>query len=394
MEAVGNLILRMQKEGNRMDFNLDDLVSSACGAVADAAEYVCDEVSDAADYLFGTDSDDSDSSDYSESGDDNSDSSDSSDSSTDGSDYSQSGDDSSDSSDSEYIGDNISCQVADGAGAVAVVGSVGEDGESDIDDVEEFFEDKFKLLVGAFIGAEELQEQSNENEYNKIAADEEELENLQKQSDEMIQQQTDKEIEDAKDEYNNMVDGSEVTSDSSRDTLITVGPSYAISDGYRSERTVQAVYNKTNPDFDIVETDGSGIGSLSCGAAWTFGIVNSEGGIPGVYGGGYNGGASAEGQGLDFSHSSSSDAATYSVAASTDYAAPEVHASETNSYSLIGGSVKAHGEQLKEFKDEYIQYEYEKDQITDQTSQQSDQDKTAEDIKNAPFVEMDKWFNK
>jgi len=155
-----------------MDFNLDDLVSSACGAVADAA-----------DYLFGTDSD---SSDYSESGDDNSDSSDSeyigdnlscqvtdgaavtydysdgSDSSSDGSDYSQSGDDSSDSSDSEYIGDNLSYQVTDGAavtydletteavlGATPLAANVGEDGK--IADDDDYLEEKYKLVVGASI---------------------------------------------------------------------------------------------------------------------------------------------------------------------------------------------------------------------------------------------------
>lgn len=141
-----------------MDFNIEDLVSSVEGAVSQVADAVSDAVdyaSDVVSNLFGTDSDDSSST-------------------SDWSDDSQSGNDGSSSTDGDYIGDNISCQVTDGAavtydssegdysdessdletaeavlGAIPVAANVDEDGKLDDDD--DYLEEKHKLLVGAFI---------------------------------------------------------------------------------------------------------------------------------------------------------------------------------------------------------------------------------------------------
>ena len=243
-------------------------------------------------------------------------------------------------------------------------------------------ENEYNNFLNYYQDAKNAREELNRNEYNNIVADEEELENLQKQSDEMIQKQTYKEIEDAKKVINDP-----------RDTVLLIGPSAAGSDGTcRNEGSAVLAINITNFDIDVLGTAGIGWGTPTVGGAFGFGVAKSEGGIPGLTGGGQNIGGS-RGGGADYSSSSSSDAVTLSASLSTGDATSEVHGSVTETYSLTGGGlrvnakkIEANVEQVKDFCYGYTQHIA--DQITGADKQYTEEEK----MKDVPYKVIDDAF--
>jgi len=71
--------------------------------------------------------------------------------------------------------------------------------------------------------------------------------------------------------------------------------------------------------------------------------------------------------------------------------APEVHATDTQTASLMGGSMRAHGERLQEFGDGYMNHI--DDKITDQTGQDTYQmtedDKKKKDLNDEFYNQID-----
>lgn len=349
-----------------MDFDIEDLVSSAVGAISEVA----DEAYDAVTSLFdGSDSDDSGT--YSE------------DSSDSGDDSDDSGDDS-DGADSEWDDSGLDYNSIESLfGGVPISADIDEDGGFDIGDVEEFCEDKFKVLVGAFIGSEELQEQSDEMTQEGISQDGSDIwgdlvgsEEMQEQSDEMTQQGIDQLGNDitqgADNIWNTYVYGEELQEQSDEmeqeevNNNLAQGISYVengVSNSYdylkdRAEETykdflpksgTKAIGAGVNAGFGIVvgasgqfvvDKDGNwdvqvtfsaGGGTPTAGAS-IFESENNASQISDNTGGGRTVGGSI-GVGYDQNLSDSCTGETVSLALGTDDILPEIHADLTDTFS-------------------------------------------------------------
>lgn len=332
-----------------MDFDIEDLVSSAVGAISEVA----DEAYDAVTSLFdGSDSDDSGtySDDSSDSGDD-SDDSDGADSEDDSDD---SGDDS-DGADSDWDDSGLDYNSIESLfGGVPISADIDEDGGFDIGDVEEFCADKFKVLVGAFIGSEELQEQSDEMTQEGIAEDADYTaqgadniwntyvygEELQEQSDEMEQEEVNNNLAQGISYVENGVSNSyDYLKDRAEETYKDFLPksgTKAIGAGVNAGFGIvvgasgQFVVDKDG-NWDVQVTFSAGGGTPTAGAS-IFESENNASQISGNTGGGRTVGGSI-GVGYDQNLSDSCTGETVSLALGTDDILPEIHADLTDTFS-------------------------------------------------------------
>jgi len=410
-----------------MDFDIGDLVDSAEGAIYDAVDAISDAVddvedavdaiSDAVDDVEDAVGDVEDAVDDIENGDVEDALDDVEDAVDDVEDAVDDVEDAVD--DVEDAVDDVEDAVDDVEDAVlGATSSIADACEDWASEAEETFTEDYKLVVGAFIRAEELQEQSDEltqegynqlaydfvssyeqagtaqeeanrNEYNKIVADEEELENLQKQSDEMIKQNNAEEADYIKNMFNNAEN--ELPNLDNKHFIVGGGGSAAATVlGGKEGNSTAGEWDLNNDETDVLNTSDVGMATnLSGGIGGFLQVTVADNGIPDMKGESDTTGFTLGFVSVDVSKSANATSYTLNLGAHG------VEGHKTKSYTISG---KDTCNQLNEFGNEYMQYEQDKftdqmnqqtNQDSDQQNQMSDQDKTKQDIANEPFKELD-----